>query len=423
MQSRPVFSRPQHQNAIPAFPLHYMRGGTSTGVVIWEPLVPEEEHLRAELLRHLLGVPQAGRVAGNRQITGLGRGPATSNKVFLARIEETDAGPRIVSTLAQLANEHGDIDWSVNCGNMSSALPLWAVDSGLIEVPATGAFAVEIRNTNTGVLTVSRMAWEAEGRFTLAEIPGVPGAFPQVDLFLQSPVGNKTGALLPTGSAMDVIDGIEVSCVDVAVPMVIIAAASLGKTAHEPVAELEGDSVFMARLREVWIEAGLKMGLRRRDGELMTRADLARSETLPKVCIVGAPRHGGNLAVRYFTPQTGHGSMAVSGGCCLAAACLIPGSTAYQVAVGVAAPSSAYTDIPVSLENPAGLLDTLVTAKGAGEQLDIRAAAYRRSAQVLMRGQVPLYGASTELAAALQRQLDVLNPADADLAISGRHPR
>ena len=387
---------------IPELPVHYMRGGTSTGVVIWEPLVPQQEHLRAELLRHLMGVPHTGEAPGNRQITGLGRGPATSNKVFLAHIEETATGQRIVSTLAQLANEHGEIDWSVNCGNMSSALPLWAVDSGLIEAPESGAFDIEIRNTNTGVLTVSRMARETDGRFVGTEIPGVIGAFPQVDLFLQSPVGSKTGALLPTGAVVDEIEGVAVSCVDVAVPMVIITAASLGKTAQEPIAELEADAAFMARLRQLWIEAGLRMQLRRRDGELLTREELARSETIPKVCIVGAPRHGGHLAVRYFTPQTGHGSMAVSGGCCLAAACLLPGSTAFQVAAGVPAPTQTYTDIPVSLENPAGLLDTLVTARHGDAGLDIQAAAYRRSAQILMRGQVPLYGASAELTRALQ---------------------
>ncbi|MDR6680689.1 PrpF domain-containing protein [Pseudomonas oryzihabitans] len=386
---------------IPELPVHYMRGGTSTGVVIWEPLVPQQEHLRAELLRHLMGVPHTGEAPGNRQITGLGRGPATSNKVFLAHIEETTAGQRIVSTLAQLANEHGEIDWSVNCGNMSSALPLWAVDSGLIEAPESGAFDIEIRNTNTGVLTVSRMARETDGRFVVTEIPGVMGAFPQVDLFLQSPVGSKTGALLPTGAVVDEIKGVAVSCVDVAVPMVIVAAASLGKTAQEPIAELEADAAFMARLRQLWIEAGLRMQLRRRDGELLTREELARSETIPKVCIVGAPRHGGHLAVRYFTPQTGHDSMAVSGGCCLAAACLLPGSTAFQVAADVPAPTQTYTDIPVSLENPAGLLDTLVTARHGDAGLDIQAAAYRRSAQILMRGQVPLYGASAELIQAL----------------------
>lgn len=378
-------------------PVHYMRGGTSTGVVIWEPLLPSDEGLRDELLRHVMGVPLTGHQPGNRQITGLGRGPATSNKVFLARVENTPTGRQIVSTLAQLASDHSDIDWSVNCGNMSSALPLWALDTGLIEAPASGAIEVEIKNTNTGVVTLARMSRDDQGQFVSAEIPGVQGAFPRVDLFLQSPVGNKTGTLLPTGQVLDTIAGHDVSCVDVAVPMVIAQAASFGKTAHETVAELEADAAFMAQLRHVWIEAGLKMQLRRRDGELMSRTDMARSETIPKVCIVGAPRHGGHIAVRYFTPQTGHASMAVSGGCCLAAACLLPGTTAHRVAVGVAQPGASFCDIEVSIENPAGKLDTTVSARTDNDRIDIQAAAYRRSTHILMRGHVPLYRASAEL--------------------------
>lgn len=382
-------------------PVHYMRGGTSTGVVIWEPLLPKNEKLKSEVIRHLMGVPLSGRASGNRQITGLGRGPATSNKVFLARVEATERGPRIVSTLAQLASDHGEIDWSVNCGNMSSALVLWAIDTGMITAATAGPFDVEISNTNTGVLTISRMARDTQGHFITAEIPGVIGRFPSVDLFLQSPVGNKTGALLPTGKVIDVIDGVQVSCVDVAVPMVIADAASFGKTGHEPINELEADMVFMQRLRSVWTQAGLRMGLRRRDGELMTIEDLERSETIPKVCIVGAPKHGGNIAVRYFTPQTGHGSMAVSGGCCLAAACLIEGSTASRLAVDIPYPTSIFTDIPVSIENPAGKLDTIVTVKRSDDQLDVTAAAYRRSTQILMRGYVPIYQPSAELTEAL----------------------
>ncbi|WP_295478240.1 PrpF domain-containing protein [uncultured Pseudomonas sp.] len=382
-------------------PVHYMRGGTSTGVVIWEPLLPKDEALRDELLRHLMGVPQVGEAPGNRQIAGLGRGPATSNKVFLARVEQTPAGPRLVSTLAQLASGHAGIDWSVNCGNMSSALPLWAFDSAMIEAPKKGACEVEIFNSNTGVVTLSRMWRGDDGRFALADIPGVLGAFPRVDLFLQDPVGSKTGVLLPTGAVVDEIEGHEVSCVDVAVPMVIAKAASFGKTGHESIAELEGDAAFMAELRKVWVAAGLKMKLRRRDGELMTRAEIERSETIPKVCIVGAPTEGGNITVRYFTPQTGHASMAVSGGCCLAAACLLPGSTAHQVAQRVSAPGATFGDIEVSIENPAGKLDATVTARCVEQRIEIQAAAYRRSTQILMRGHVPLYGASAALLDAL----------------------
>jgi len=391
----------RHHCGTVEFPVHYMRGGTSTGIVVWEPLLPKDEKLRDELLRHLMGVPLSGTHPGNRQITGLGRGPATSNKVFLVDVEATASGQRLVSTLAQLASDHAGIDWSVNCGNMSSALPLWAIDTGLFAASDGQTCEMEIRNTNTGVVTITRMKRDEQGQFVSAEIPGVRGTFPSVDLFLQSPVGSKTGALLPTGSVIDVVAGHEVSCVDVAVPMVIAEAASFGKTGHEPVAELEADHVFMKALREVWVECGLKMGLRRKDGELMTREQIERSETIPKVCIVSAPRDGGNIAVRYFTPQTGHASMAVSGGCCLAGACLIPGTTAHRTATGITSPGHDFLDIEVSIENPAGRLDATVVAALGDGQIAIESAAYRRSAQILVRGHVPLYQASKELVRAL----------------------
>jgi 2-methylaconitate cis-trans-isomerase PrpF len=90
----------------------------------------------------------------------------------------------------------------------------------------------------------------------------------------------------------------------------------------------------------------------------------------------------------------------------LAAACLLPGSTANKVAVGVKEVGEAFEDIEVSIENPAGKLDATVTAKRLLEQIDISAAAYRRSAQVLMRGVVPLYGASARLVEALLKSLE-----------------
>ena len=93
----------------------------------------------------------------------------------------------------------------------------------------------------------------------------------------------------------------------------------------------------MATLRAVWVEAGLRMGLKGAGGRPMTADELAQSETIPKVCIVGPPQGAGHIAVRYFTPQAGHRSMAVSGGCCLAAAALIPGSVAHGVARGLPA--------------------------------------------------------------------------------------
>ncbi|HTI16637.1 MAG TPA: PrpF domain-containing protein [Trinickia sp.] len=393
---------PVLRNGIWHFPIHHMRGGTSTGIVIWERMAPKENRVREELLRHIMGVPAEGYAPGNRQTAGLGRGSPTSNKVFFADVELiADARPRLISTLAQLAADHGRIDWSVNCGNMSSALQLWAVDMGFIDA-SPGAHAIDIRNTNTDKVMTSRMAVELDGRFAETQIPGVLGRFPAVDLVLRNPVGAKTGMLLPTGAASENIDGYLVSCVDVAVPMVIARASDFGKTAHEPLAELAGDLAFLGKAKEIWVEAGQRMRLKRKDGVPMSRDELARSETIPKFCIVGEPRFGADLSVRYFTPQSLHASLAVSGGCCLAAATLIPGSVAHDIAGKTATPG--VDEVHVAIENPAGTLETTVIVRRSEDGPTIAMAAYRRSAQVLLKGFVPLYNASAALASALDRQ-------------------
>ena len=389
------------------FPLHHMRGGTSTGLVIWERYAPADRALREELLRHLMGLPLAGERHGNRQITGLGRGLPTSNKVFFADLEPDGAGGvRLVSTLAQLAADKASIDWSVNCGNMSAALPLWALDTGLAAMHAPGLFEIEIRNTNTGVVAGSRMRLGVHGAAATAEIPGVDGAFPAVDLFLHHPAGAKTGRLLPTGRALDRVAGHDVSCVDVAVPMVIARAADFGMTATESPATLDADRAFKAALREIWVAAGLLMGLANRDGSKMTAEQLGQSETVPKVCIVGPPRGAGHISVRYFTPQAAHGSMAVTGGCCLAAASLIEGSVAHKQARGVAMPGGEFSEIGVDIENPAGILAATVEARLGAEGLLVRKAAYQRSAQTLLRGHVPLYRASPALVTELEQIIE-----------------
>ena len=143
------------------------------------------------------------------------------------------------------------------------------------------------------------------------------------------------------------------------------------------------------------------MGLKGAGGRPMTADELAQSETIPKVCIVGPPQGAGHIAVRYFTPQAGHRSMAVSGGCCLAAAALIPGSVAHGVARGLPAAGAAFGEIDVGIENPAGVLEATIEARQAASGLEVRKAAYRRSTQILLRGHVPLYRASDALRGAL----------------------
>ena len=348
-----------------------------------------------------MGLPLVGSVPDTKQITGLGRGYPTSNKVFFAEMAVNGAGnPQIISTLAQLAAGKSQVDWSVNCGNMSAALPYWAIDSQFLPRQLNGQCEVEIFNTNTKTTMIARVALR-DSSFAFAQIPGVDGEFPEVDLFLANPVGAKTGKALPTGSPADRFGDYLVSCVDVAVPMVIARASDFGKTGTEPVKELRNDEKFFQALRTLWVQAGLKMGLKNRNGNPMTADELANSETVPKVCIVGPPVNGGNISTRYFTPQTGHDTMAVTGGCCLAAACLMPGTVAHELAQNLPSLGPAPTEIQVDIENPAGILSATIEGQQIDQVTKIDRAAYKRSAQILLRGYAPLYRASGALKQAL----------------------
>lgn len=390
---------PRLRHGTPEFPVYYMRGGTSTGVVLWHEHLPTDLALKEELIRWIMGVPPSGETRGNKQTTGLGRGAPTSNKVFVvSRPNGSDAD--IASTLAQLTADKSAIDWSVNCGNMSAALPLYALDTGLVR-PTPERTVVRIFNTNTGVTTDASVRTPAGTHEIPAdtEIPGVLGQFPGVELTLRHPVGAKTGKLLPTGKPADEVQGVTVSCVDVAVPMVILRASDVGKTGNESPDELARDARLKERLREIWVAAGLKMALRRRGGAPMTANELANSETIPKVCLVSTAEDGAHINARYFTPQAPHSSLAVTGGCCLAVACLVPGTVANAVARGIPEVGSGNCVCTIAMRNPAGILRARIGAAQSVNGLRVTSVAYERSAQLFMRGHFPVYRASAALRA------------------------
>jgi 2-methylaconitate cis-trans-isomerase PrpF len=283
---------------------------------------------------------------------------------------------------------------------MSAALPIYALDTGLVNASKERT-VVRIFNTNTGVTTDASVHTPEGNAFIPAdtEIPGVMGRFPGVELTLRHPVGAKTGKLLPTGQVSDDICGVEVSCVDVAVPMVIMRAEDVGKTGQEPPDELARDPKLKERLREIWVAAGLKMGLRRRGGVLMTANDLAHSETVPKVCLVSRCGDEANINARYFTPQAPHSSLAVTGGCCLAVACLVPGTVAHSLSRGLPSIGESSGVWTVAMRNPAGVLRARIGATATPAGLRVTSVAYERSAQLFMRGHFPVYSASEGLRA------------------------
>jgi 4-oxalomesaconate tautomerase len=183
--------------------------------------------------------------------------------------------------------------------------------------------------------------------------------------------------LLPTGHALDEINGIEATLVDNGMPVVVLRAADFGKSGYETPAELDADKAFKARLEEVRLAAGERMGL----GDV-------RSKVVPKMTLIAAPREGGHVATRTFIPHKCHAAIGVLGAVTVGTACLLPGS----VTTGIATvPAGAVKQL--SVEHPSGefLLEIEVDEKDAMPKTaapKIVRSSLIRTARALFRGSV-----------------------------------
>ena len=204
-------------------------------------------------------------------------------------------------------------------------------------------------------------------------IDGVPGTAAPIRLSFLDAAGAKTGRLLPTGHARDRIGGVEASCIDMAMPMVLLRARDLGKTGHERPAELDADRGFLARLEAIRREAGALMGLGRR-----------RRARIPKPVLLSAPQSGGTIAVRYFTPRACHRSVAATGAVGLATACVLPGSLAQELAGPLPSGPTAL----IVLEHPAGRIPIELELAPPGAELPVLRASLVRTARRLFAGSV-----------------------------------
>ncbi len=260
---------------------------------------------------------------------------------------------------------------------MLSAVAPFAIEKGLVKAvdPET---TVRIYNENTGVVMIATI--QTPGGVITYEgdsaIDGVPGTSAPIKLSFLDSVGAKTGVLLPTGNVVDEIDGITVSCVDVAVPMVITYAESMGKTGYETKEELDGDIDFRNKLENIRKLAALKMGL----------GDVSNSIS-PKICMVAPARDNGSITSRYFTPFDCHDAHAVSGGLCLASACLIEGSVAFKVA-NLNLPLADKFEKDIVIEHPSGSIWTSVNLDKTTGALNFPLASFLRTARPLFEGNV-----------------------------------
>ena len=364
-----------------SIPCILMRGGTSKGPYFRMQDIPQEPELRSRVLLAVMGSPDP------RQIDGLGGTDTLTSKVAMVGPSSRE-GVDVDYLFAQVSVENAIVDTAPSCGNMLSGVGPFAIESGM--VPITGdRTSVVIFDINTQS-RIEAIVNTADGAVVYdgdTRIDGVPGGAAEIRLNFMDIVGSKTGALLPTGKAMEQIDGVEVTLIDVAVPMMIFRATDLGKTGYETVAELDADKAFFARMEAMRMEAGRRMGL----GDVTGRV-------VPKTAMLAKPREGNTIAARYFVPHKTHAAFAVTGGLCVSSCAMLEGSVSNGLAVRPAG-----NDCTVVIEHPQGTLDVALTTKGTGSDLEIVSGGVVRTARKLMSGEVyvpgHLFEASLEPAA------------------------
>jgi 4-oxalomesaconate tautomerase len=299
-------------------PYLLMRGGTSKGAYFLARDLPEQHVLRDRVLLAVMGSPDA------RQIDGIGGGDSLTSKVAIIK-PSARADADVDYLFAQVLVDEPRVDYGQNCGNILAGVGPFAIERALVAV--TGDITpVRIFMENTGQIAIAHVP-TPEGAVSYsgaARIDGVPGYAAPLIVEFEDVAGSSCGALLPTGNVVDLFDGVEVTCVDNGMPVVLIRAEDLGLSGYESPTQLDANSELKARLESIRLQAGPSMNL----GDVTQR-------NVPKMCLIARAQAGGSLSTRTFIPHRCHTSIGVFGAVSVAVACLIEGSVAASVACAV----------------------------------------------------------------------------------------
>ena len=239
----------------------WMRGGTSKGAYFLAEDLPEDIAERDKLLLDLLGSPDPN------QIDGIGGAHPLRSKVAIVE-RSKEPGIDIDFVFAQVAVNDALVDTSPNCGNILAGVAPFAIERGLVKAHH-GETVVRVRTLNTGTVA-DLVVRTPNGIVTYSgatRVDGVPGTSAPIKIDFLDVAGSVCGSLLPTGSVKDLIAGTPVTCIDNGMPVVVIAAQSLGRTGHETVDALNTDSELKAKLEAVRLAAGKLDGTRGRRAE------------------------------------------------------------------------------------------------------------------------------------------------------------
>ena len=347
-------------------PCVLMRAGTSRGPFFLREWLPQDEAERDEALIGAIGASDL------LQVDGVGGGSTLTSKVAIVS-RSAEAGCDVDYLFAQVGVGDKSVDTRPNCGNMLSGVAPFAIEQGLVAAQ-DGQTTVRVFNVNTRsridvtVLTPGgRVTYEGD-----TGIDGVAGTAAPIQLNFLDAWGAVTGSLFPTGQRIDAIDGVSVTCIDAAMPLMIVSAASFGLRGNETPAELDADRALMARIEVLRCAAGVRMGL----------GDVSAS-VIPKPVIVSAGHDEHSITSRYFTPKRCHASHAVTGAIGVATAFALPGTVA-------SSPAARSGLRRIAVLHPQGRIEVEALIDGEGASARIQRAALVRTARKILQGELHL---------------------------------
>ena len=347
-------------------PCVLMRAGTSRGPFFLREWLPQDDVERDQALIGAIGASDL------LQLDGVGGGSTLTSKVAIVS-RSAEPGCDVDYLFAQVGVGQQSVDTRPNCGNMLSGVAPFAIEQGLVEA-RNGTTTVRVFNVNTrSRIDVTVQTPGARVRYDgSTRIDGVAGTAAPIHLNFLDAWGSVTGSVFPTGRRIDVIDGVAVTCIDAAMPLMIVRAAGLGVLGNEPPDVLDAHPGLLARLE----------ALRRAAGERMGLGDVSDS-VVPKPVLVSEGDGPDSITSRYFTPRRCHSSHAATGAIGVATALALPGTVASQ-------PSAGTGRRDVLVLHPQGRIDVAVQVAGRGAEARVESAALVRTARKILEGSLHL---------------------------------
>jgi 4-oxalomesaconate tautomerase len=330
-----------------------------------EDALPADITHRDALLLAVMGSPDV------RQIDGLGGADPLTSKVGIVRRGQSP-GVDLEFLFAQVSIKESRVDTTPNCGNMLAAVAPFALETGLV-TPNGEVTRLRVLTRNTGTLCDIEVQTpggvvEYSGD---ARIDGVPGTGAPIKISFLETAGSICGSLLPTGALVDRFDGLDVTCIDNGMPVVVMAAEALGVTGYETRDQLNANAALKKKIESIRLQTGPAMNL----------GDVTK-QVVPKMCLVAKPAAGGQICTRTFIPHDCHAAVGVLGAVTVATAAVLPGSVANR-----------YARVPtgnaktISVEHPSGEFSVELTMNPQNPS-EVLQAALLRTARLIMRGEV-----------------------------------